>query len=68
MARVPKSLVIKKMPRASVRGALLNASARKAIVARARSASTSKIVIRLRRSDTATGSGHIKIATKGRVG
>ncbi len=62
MIKVPKGLVIKKMPRASLKGALLSAAKRKVIVADARSATVSKNVSRLRRSDTATGSGQIKLA------
>ena len=65
MVKAPKTLIIKKMPRASIKGAQLGASARKAIVARALAASAPKSVVRLRRTDTATGSGHIKIVAKG---
>jgi hypothetical protein len=64
MIKAPKTLVIKKMPRASVRGAQLHASTRKAIVAKALAASVPKRVTKLRRSDTATGAGHIRLAIK----
>ena len=64
MNKAPKSLVIKKMPRASVRGAQLRASTRKAIVAKALAASVPKIVTRLHRSDTATGAGRIRLVIK----
>lgn len=67
MVKAPKNLVIKKLPRSRMKGAMLSPAARKAIVEKARASSTLKAVGKLRREDTATGSGHVALSAKYRV-